>query len=232
MSWNKKQIIIVLLIAGYLLLMLAPGILSALFSIAGPFFPIIVYVIIMAISRGRWNSRRNKWNDSSYEQDVWEDNRDETERLGREIHDQSAILKRLYDIHYGAVNDQLFQRYHDAMYRVSRGECSYDILGELKVLVRAYSMYEDPEYRSHQKAQNNTSGQRSYTDQRGYEKTLFHPFLGKTKHFKDCEDFESAKKKYYKLMKETHPDNSMADQELCAELNSEFDSIQNYFHRK
>ncbi|MBR5359466.1 MAG: hypothetical protein IK123_01130, partial [Lachnospiraceae bacterium] len=84
MSWNKKQIIIVLCIAGYLLLMMAPGILSALFSLLGPFFPILIYIIIIAIGKGRGNSRRNTWNDSSYEKDVWEDNRDETERLGRE----------------------------------------------------------------------------------------------------------------------------------------------------
>ncbi len=95
MSWNKKQIIIVLCIAGYLLLMLAPGILRALLSLAGPFFPILIYIIILAIGKGRGNSRRNTWNTDSYEQNVWEDNRDETERLGREIHDQSAILKRL-----------------------------------------------------------------------------------------------------------------------------------------
>lgn len=229
MSWNKKKIIIVLCIAGYLLLMVAPGILRALLTLIGPLFPVFFYILIIVIGkivskRNRYGSHKTIWNDDSYNQNVWEDNRDETEMLGREIHDQSAILKRLYDAHYADVNDSLFSRYHDAMNRVSRGECNRDILEELRRLVREYSMYENPGYRA--------QGQRTYTDQRGYEQTLFHPFLGKTKHFKDCEDFDSAKKKYYKLMKETHPDNSTADAELCAELNSEFDSIQNYFHKK
>ncbi|MCR4787587.1 MAG: hypothetical protein K5888_03280 [Lachnospiraceae bacterium] len=231
MNGNKKIIMLVVIFTVFILLMMVPGIISFLMVSLGPFFPILFYILIIVLRARGSGGRRSRWTEYR-EQDIWEDNRNETEFLGREIHDKSAILKKLYDLHYGVVGDGLFNRYHDAMYRVSRGECSTDLLSELQSLIKAYSMYENPEYRERQRTQNTSSGPRSYYRQPEYQQALFHPFLGKTKHFKDCQDFDSAKKKYYRLMKETHPDNSSADAELCAELNSEFDNIQKYFGKK
>ena len=237
MNKNNKVLLVVIIFTIYILMMMLPYVARRL----GGLGIVLIIIIVRALRSGEIRhfigNFFRRMSDSFGEKDVWEDNRDEAERIGRQIHDYSAILKKLYDAHYRVLEDGLFARYHDAMFRISKGENSEDLLEELERLVRAFSTYEDPVFRAEQE-QRRFGNERSYSNayqssyQENYRKNLFHPFLGKTKHFKDCEDFDSAKKKYYRLMKETHPDNSASDERLCAELNSEFDSIQEYFHRK
>ena len=152
MKKNKVYILLIIL-AVYGLLLAAPALISHLISGLGPFFPILIFILIVNARNGR--NRFRSWFDENEYDERQNTREDKSERI-----------------------------------------------------------------------ESNESTQ-SY-----YQNTLFHPFLGKTKYFRDCEDFESAKRKYYRLIKEAHPDNSRSDAEFCAELNSEFDSIQDYFHIK